>query len=150
MSARRNVQYNSRDDENERAVGDLAAQYWNCELNKLPRAYYIDFLATRDKVGVAWVEVKCRRFNHDEYDTFMVAVQKWNAGWQHVLSTGLPFLIVVGYFDCVKFLEVTDAVDFWIEYGGRTVQQRDDEDIEAMVHIPRHQLKLLIEGRYIE
>lgn len=116
---------------------------WNCSLRKLTIPYRIDFALEKDESVQAWVEVKCRNYPSSRYSTLMISVLKWETGILHAQTTGLPFIIAIGFTDCIKFYRHSDNHKVTFRWGGRTRMTRDQSDIEPVVHIPMDLFKTL-------
>jgi hypothetical protein len=111
---------------------------------KLQLPYCFDFAAMRGGRIVSWVEVKCRTQESTTYPTLMVSAHKWVEGISYAKTTGLPFVLVVEFEDCIKYFkhDVGDPTDsIHLEWGGRTRTPRDRFDAEPVVHIPMELFK---------
>lgn len=126
------------DRSNEQKVVESICGRWNCEYAKLPRRYELDYILTRGKEAVAWMEVKCRNYSLDEIGSmggYMLSLAKWNAAQLLVTFTGRPFYLAIqttcgGYVAKVRDFESAD-----IRIGGRK-DRNDWQDQEPVVFIP--------------
>jgi hypothetical protein len=116
---------------------------WKCALHKLPAFYQVDFVATSnedDSFIIGWLEVKCRSHALAKYPTVLLAASKWLKLVELARDTGLPSFFVAAFTDAVLYLDVGKAIEakglFRYRWGGRTVNKRDDQDVEPVVHIP--------------
>jgi hypothetical protein len=118
---------------------------WSCTLEKQPISYRIDFAGVRDNEIRFWAEVKCRECESTRYSTLMLSVNKWVTGLNLARLTGLPFILVIGYSDCIKYLlcNPNEILQVTYKWGGRTRKTRDSADIEPVVHIPLKLFKTL-------
>lgn len=127
----------------EKRVAEIIEQRWKAVLHKLPISYRVDFCASREKQIVSWIEIKCRSHPAGQYPTIMLSVSKWQAGLQLHQATGVPFVFVAA-FSCgsIRYCEAI-TTDVSVEYGGRTLNRRDNEDVEPVVMIPVASMKVL-------
>lgn len=123
---------------------------WNVTLHKLPRFYQIDFVATRPVAEesddiLGWVEVKCRTHSCTQYQTIILAVSKWLKLIELAKETLTPAMFAVAFTDATYYIDaglyaqaVAEKGRRGVRYrwGGRTVNTRDEQDIEPVVHIP--------------
>lgn len=126
----------------ETAAKQIVESAWSCSLLKLPRRYEIDFLADRDDQAVAFVELKCRTNPKDQYADYMLSLGKWLAGLNLTRCTGLPFLLVVQWTDCLGYLTQEESSRYKIGTGGR-YDRNDPQDIEPCIYIPVNEFKLI-------
>lgn len=132
--------YETRQDlNNESDLQQRIQAVWPVTFAKLPISYHLDF-ALFGKSGklAAMAEVKCRKNNHDTYDTLLLSVLKWAKGIEYARSLNTSFLVIVNFLDGDWFYKYLpeDADKIKIVHGGRTKQTRDAADIEPVVHIP--------------
>jgi hypothetical protein len=118
---------------------------WGCTLKKQPISYRIDFAGVRNNEIRCWVEVKSRDCESTRYPTLMLSVNKWVSGLNLARITGLPFVLAVGFADCIKYLRCNpnEIPQVAYKWGGRTRKPRDSADIEPVVHIPLKFFKTL-------
>jgi len=82
----------------EQKVADFIAAKWKCSMHKLPVRYNLDYIAMRSEIGVAFCEIKSRRFTLDEMDRmggYFLSLGKWAAARDLCVSAKLPFLLAV-------------------------------------------------------
>lgn len=125
----------------EREFVDFICNCWNCRLGKLGIKYGFDYsIVLNNSLEVkGWLEIKCRNNRSDSFDTYMVGLDKWMAGVQLVRShPSQKFVLAVEFTDKRMYFLYDDLKfkDYKIYYQGRTVQTRDDQDIEPCVFIP--------------
>jgi hypothetical protein len=128
----------------EAAVAAAFEERFSMRLKKLPRSYYVDYMAFDFSAkaenpppnnGCAWIEVKCRSHDMGTYDTFFISALKWSHGTALARNTGLPFIIVVGFTNCVAWYQYDPKAKLAYAWGGRQ-DRADSADEEPMVHIP--------------
>lgn len=127
----------------ERLFAEKIQGCWRCTLDKLPRKYGIDFMARRNGILAAWVELKCRTTYRTQYAEYMLSLDKWMHGRAIARDTGAPFLLAVRFTDCDMFLDCNDTIQIKIGFQGRTRQTRDWQDIEPCVFIPMRNFRKL-------
>jgi len=128
----------------EDAVRDLIAVNWRCKVEKMPISYKLDFAAVRERIVVAFLEVKCRQHRFGQYPTLMLSAAKWQAGCALAETYHIPFGLVIGWQDGVYWCRAQNDPSIRLEWGGRSTQTRDSADIEPVVHVPVGQFKPLI------
>lgn len=107
----------------------------NDTIHKLPIRYGVDFIMFRNDVPNKWIEVKCRNNPKDKYPDLMISVAKITSGIELSKTTGIPFILVVDWEDCICSLRIYNTDGMSISWGGR--QDRDDtQDMEPVYHIP--------------
>jgi len=119
---------------NERDVIEVLNKLWGTEAHKLPRAYSMDYLLTRDRQAVSFVEIKCRQVPSWQYDTLMISMAKVLKGRAITRETGIPSLLVVKWNDTVGYVYMSE-IDMDIQVGGRR-DRGDAQDIEPVCMIP--------------
>ena len=122
--------------QNEAKIAGRIASEWECSPRKLTVPYRIDFALEKDGTIRAFLEVKCRNYPSTRYPTLMISVLKWETGILHTQATGLPFIIAIGFTDCIKYYRYNSEDEVSFTWGGRTRTARDESDIEPVVHIP--------------
>ena len=127
--------------ENEQGVASCIEQAFQCQLHKLPKSYRLDFMATREGDGVAWIEVKCRKHASTKYPTVMLSLSKVLAGLELESATDLKAYFVVRFTDCTKYAPFTEAHS--CKWGGRTKNTRDSRDIEPVLHFTTPRMETL-------
>ena len=127
--------------ENEQGVASCIEQAFQCQLHKLPKSYRLDFMATREGDGVAWIEVKCRKHPSTKYPTVMLSLSKVLAARQLESNTDLTAFLVVRFTDCTKYTTFTEAHS--CKWGGRTKNTRDSRDIEPVLHFTTPRMETL-------
>lgn len=123
----------------ERIVADEVERHYNVRADKLPISYSLDFMLSRDGVGMAMLEVKCRPdIVSTTYPAIMLSLLKWRSimsyHWQ-----GLAVAVAFGFPDGVFVYWIerdTNLRDLRVNFSGRTVQTRDDADKEPVVFLP--------------
>jgi len=120
----------------ERTVAEFLSKKWGCSVFKLPIKYKIDFAFVKDNRVVAWAEIKERS---RKYDEMFISLDKWLAGKEISLSTGIPFVVVFAFDDGIYWRSV-QGDDPRIVIGGRE-DRGDWQDIEPMAVFPIHGFK---------
>ena len=118
---------------NETRVSSFLKDCWSAEFVKLPMAYHVDWAITRGPQIKAFAEFKRRKNVKDKYPTFMISLNKWQAGKRLGGELGVPFLIIVEWDDGLYYCD-TKAVSPIYGFGGRT-DRGDSQDQEPVVFI---------------
>lgn len=133
--------YESKDDlRREEAVISEFCQIYNLDKKKLPYTQKIDFaLYKRDRI-YAFVEVKCRVFNKDKYNTMFINLDKVQAARSLTEVTGIRTLLLVCWADVMGHIDFTE--DFEVQLGGRT-DRNDVLDFGIVAHFPIDKFKVI-------
>ena len=107
----------------------------------LPYSYTVDRAVIINADIRAWLEIKCQQYKLEYYTLpeYWLSLRKANEGIQWARVTKRPFFLIATFSDVgVRFTEITlDCLqNYKIEYGGRTITQRDAEDQELILKIP--------------
>lgn len=127
----------------EAQFANVLCAVWDAELYKMSYKNRIDYLMKCQGKAYAFIEVKCRTNPMKQYPTYMLSLDKWQAGLDLQRNTGKPFILAVQWTDKMAYLpckEVIDKVDIGI--GGRK-DRNDEQDIEPVVLIPIEHFRLL-------
>ncbi len=119
----------------EMSVAKIASARWDCKLEKLKRAYPVDFAVVKNGKIVSFAEVKCRKYDMSKLDSmsgFMLSLHKWIAAKSLCRETGLPFILLVKANDGIWFMKTDMFVNDGIVIGGRH-DRGDDQDVEPVV-----------------
>lgn len=107
----------------------------NDTIQKLPIRYGVDFMIFRNETPFKWVEVKCRNNPKDQYPDLMISVAKIVGGINLSEKTGIPFVLVIDWSDCICSLRIYNTDGFKMSWGGRA-DRNDAQDMEPVFHIP--------------
>lgn len=129
---------------NENKVAQKISAAWNTKLNKIPIKYRVDYAAERNGKIVAWIEVKCRTYNMNDFDTFMLSLDKYNASVELGKITNLPVTLVVRWKDKIGYADLLHCRGV-IKMGGRK-DWGDPQDVEPAVYIPIEDFRELGDG----
>ena len=131
---------NAADLRREEAVISEFCQIYNLDKKKLPYTQKIDFaLYKRDRI-YAFVEVKCRVFNKDKYNTMFINLDKVQAARSLTEVTGIRTLLLVCWADVMGHIDFTE--DFEVQLGGRT-DRNDVLDFGIVAHFPIDKFKVI-------
>lgn len=136
------VLYESQQDrDNEQALGDIVRRHYDCELHKMPIKLNLDFLATRNGEGVAFVEMRNRRNKMHAFPTYMVSLYKCMMAKKLTDATGLPSFLAVQWSDASGICRLP-ADDASVQIGG-SLRRGDTQDIEPVCYIPMSSFRVL-------
>jgi hypothetical protein len=116
----------------EEATIRMAAERWGVSFAKLPIQYRVDWALIRGGAVAAWCECKRRHNNKGKYSSLMLSLSKVTHGLELARQTGLPFLVVVEWDDCLAYWKA-DRIS-GVRLGGR-VDRGDWQDVEPVVDI---------------
>ena len=113
---------------------------WNCEAQKLPISYKLDYAICKAGDISGFVEIKHRHTNWGSFPDIMLSLSKFTAASLLYEVTRKPCLFVVGTDDGQVHWCHLHHGDPTLElrFGGRTTNTRDQADIEPVYHIPNH------------
>ena len=115
--------------------------HWNCRLEKLPIDYRFDYALIKNYQIKAWIELKNRQFNSDDFSDSMINLNKWMKGKELRDSTNIPTILAVRYKDKDLWCILADDTNMDIRWGARTKNTRDWQDIGPAVHISLTEFK---------
>lgn len=107
---------------------------------KMPDSYILDFLHViqgKKSQHMTTLEVKCRDIRFGQYPDLILSLSKWMAiaryhtfGFNSLLVAGMLNGIYLFSYDREYTLDRLK-----VEFKGRTIQQRDKQDLEPIVHV---------------
>jgi hypothetical protein len=131
--------YESKEDlVNENNMKSILEAKWNCELNKCPIKYNVEWFAQRGKDYVAFVEFKHRQtLSIDKYPRYMMSLDKWLRAQQLSKEVKVPFIMVITFAEGTYHgvFHHDDVHDTRYMFGGR-YDRGDAQDVEPMVLLP--------------
>ena len=131
---------NKADLRREEAVINEFCKIYNLEKKKLPFNQKIDFAIYNRKKIYGFVEVKCRIFNKDKYNTMFVSLDKVQAARSLADITGMRVLLLVCWADVMGHIDFTE--DFEVQLGGRS-DRNDVLDFGIVAHYPIDKFKVV-------
>jgi hypothetical protein len=134
-----------RESEVAQAIADRKGDEWA----KVPAhyAHFCDVVFIRKGEIVCYCEVRCRNMKWGQYPDILMSVHKWNSGVSLVASTRKPWLFAVSVEEGIfGFLlkPDEDVPSLRQSFAGRTKQQRDNADIEPVIHLPISSFNMLV------
>jgi hypothetical protein len=125
----------------EKFIGENLASFWNVNLHKLPRAYYVDWMVTKENKVKGFAELKCRSHNKGQFPSLILSMHKWIHGKQMAAEVDGSFIVVVQWKDGLFYhKQGWCKVDYAL--GGRK-DRGDSQDMEPVVHIPVNYFKTI-------
>ena len=127
----------------EKAVALLLEGHFGAEAVKLPESYRVDyayFSRGRNPTPVAFCEIKCRNRAYDQYPTMVLSQSKWDVLVKLAKDRWVPVHFATQLLDGLYLMTCRD-VPYDVVVGGRTVDTRDEWDIEPVVLIPMTEFK---------
>lgn len=127
----------------------MSSRYPHLEFHWNPTRYKIDWVICDQSKPIAWMEAKYRvRYKLTDFSDLVVNLDKWMYGVEVAKKTGIPFSIVqadaVGNYWSFQ-ADVDDIKNgrIFIKRDGRNKHQRDWQDLDVFVHIPKNLWKSL-------
>ena len=131
------------DQKREERVAGFIEGLWNVRCHKLPTSYGLDYWC-ESKESCFWLEVKCRSFGIDRYDTLLLSASKLRMGSALSLATNHPFLVVFAMTDSVYGHTWKKDKVYDVRYG--TIEEPIyEEDSEPYIHLAKEELDCLSE-----
>lgn len=123
------------------AVAKRIAASWVAGVRRLP-SYYIPKFVVLDGITVrAFLQIKCRTHQSDTYDTLLISAHKIHALQQLAQFHGVRGILAVQWIDKLGYVDTKNRAHWKLVWGGRTVDKRDAQDEEPVLHIPVHEFK---------
>jgi len=114
---------------NEAEVASKVCAKWGCSAHKMPRRMQLDYAMHRDKKVAAFLEVKCRTKNIEDYPRYFIALTKVLESKRIAEATGLPCFLAVRSANGKVHMIQLDTAEFTVEIAGR-FDRNDPEDVE--------------------
>lgn len=114
---------------NEEQVAEKVCAKWGCSYQKLPRRMQLDYAMHHDKKVKAFLEVKCRTKNIEDYPRYFIALTKVLEAKRIAEATGLPCFLAVRSANGQIHMIRLDTEPFTVEIAGR-FDRNDPEDVE--------------------
>jgi hypothetical protein len=130
-----------RDRYRARRLADKTAEQWGLgqPFEMPPFAPYDFALVPIIGTEVAgFLEVKSREYHSGAFETYFVGLDKWQGLRELNAATGLPAILLFGFTDGARFLEVSSRAEVVPNFriGGRA-DRGDPADATVVAHIPR-------------
>lgn len=126
---------------NEESIAAEIESAWDIKVAKMPISYSLDFMGHDiSKRLSCWIEVKSRpSMKWGQYSTIMLSLRKLIDAETLIRISGCnAYFVVRDRENDIRYASLLDVIGKpeLIEWGGRTVNTRDDADIEPIVSIP--------------
>ena len=135
---KRPIYETQKDLANENSMKAILEAKWQCELNKCPMKYNVEWFAKRGKDYVAFVEFKHRHtLSFDKYPRYMMSLDKWIRAQELSKEVRVPFIMVITFAEGTYYgvFNYNDVHDTKYMFGGR-YDRGDPQDVEPMVLLP--------------
>ena len=111
---------------------------WGVQYYKLPMSYRLDFILMSAEKPKAFAECKHRNFTWGDYPDVMISLSKVQQADSLFRVTGLNTIFIVRANNRIFHTNLNNCIaePSWLRFGGRTVNTRDDGDVEPVYHIP--------------
>ena len=128
--------YETEEDRNREAVVlSSVCRSWECAAYKLPDRYEFDYLLMRKKEGKAWLEIKVRTNERDDYPDYMISFAKLMAARRLSEASALPSFLLVQWVRSKGLIRLDTIKKFRLSMGGRS-DRGDAQDLEPVIFIP--------------
>ena len=145
--------YESEDDRsNERQAADkfrkhleqaLIPKPESVELREAPRLYPFDYEIIVDGKPWAIVEIKCRKNRLEDYDSYMISMEKIRGLREAAHIRNMASFLLVSWSDTLGYAPAVSIAERGIKsWGGRT-DRNDPKDQEVVLYAP-HSLFTII------
>jgi len=124
----------------EAAIKQMICDLWQCEAEKLPEFYELDFAIVRGRAVRGWVEVKRLKRRMDKWPNVYFPMQKVVAAYGLHQVSGLPCRYVVQFDDVLASADILRQRK--TEFLGRD-DRGDPLDRGAAVLIPAGDFRIL-------
>ena len=119
-----------KDRQNEKAVAVAIESAWKLRTVKMPKSYHLDYALTNEDNSLrGFVEIKCRKNNRYDYQTYMISLSKVLIAKRLTESTNLCSFLVVKWLDDIAWVYFNDP--HTLGFGGRT-DRNDSADQEPV------------------
>jgi len=127
---------------NEQAVRSLLEKKHGLLLHKIKPIYGLDFAGFKDGKLTHFIEVKCRTFEKEKYETTVINAHKVLAAGRLIRTFERKAILVVRWTDFTGWCPF-EEVGLWdMGMGGRN-DRNDPNDRDLMVYIPNVRFKPL-------
>lgn len=138
--------YETADDrDRERFIAKKIERIFNRKAIKLPKQYRLDYALMCDELITAWLEIKRRNIEFDQYPNVYLSLSKVMAAREFHGATGLPCVFFVQFNDCLAHAQMY-KFGRQITFKGRT-DRGDWQDLEPIVLIPMREWKIVEDER---
>lgn len=114
-----------------------------CDIKRLPGYYIPRFAVTRGKKLLSFLQIKCRTHAHDTYGTLMISAMKMKGLIEMASLCRKDAFLVAQWIDRLGYVRVDPSNKWEVEWGGRTLNTRDAQDVEPVFHIPVEDFKVI-------
>tara|TARA_R100001082_G_scaffold104952_1_gene76705 strand:+ start:280 stop:759 length:480 start_codon:yes stop_codon:yes gene_type:complete len=127
------------DQKREERVAGFIEGLWDVRCHKLPVSYGLDYWC-ESKESSFWMEVKCRSFGINKYETLLLSASKLRMGAALSLATNRPFVLVFAMTDSVYSHTWAKDKVYDVRFG-TIAEPQLPEDSEPYIHL--HQTDLV-------
>lgn len=124
-----------KDLDNEQEIANYLTQAWQCQFIKLePFKWRVDFLLIGQANTFAWLEIKTANMRFGQWP-FTIAFKKIEAARALAKTSGYKFILMFRCKDALVYHVWDFEKEYKFEFGGRTRNTRDSQDIEPVFRI---------------
>ena len=129
----------------EQKIADRLRLRANCSMIKLPIRYHLDYAVERDKRIIGFAEIKTTKYQvetHIGYGGFKMSFAKWCHAEQMSRLSKLPFILLVGFPDAVRYIQTKEFDHDGLVWWGRA-DRADSQDMEPAIILDLSRFKEL-------
>ena len=128
--------YETQEDRNsEQSIAEELSRKWMVKLEKLPIEQRLDYAMIRKGRVEGLCEIKQRKFAWGEFPTVMISASKVKYASEIYKAFDTKTMFVVSDRNGeIRFTPIHD-LQYSLEYGGRTLTPRDNQDSELIIQI---------------
>jgi len=132
----------------ERQIGNFVAKKYACEYFENPNVFgVVDGLFTRHKKIHCLIEIKNRDVSFEKFPWYMIDKAKADKAWDAAKKLDVGLTLIYQFVDgvfCFSFpMDKDPSRHYDSEISGRTVDTRDENDIDEVYKLPKGDWKKL-------
>ena len=109
--------------------------------HKQPKRHVLDYAVFKGKEFRCFVEVKKRSCKKNTYSTYLLSRDKWDAVRSAKMLYGIKSVLLVGWVDCVGYVQISDFDSpHWVWGGRKDRQDADDQELCALINIEKFEI----------
>ncbi len=134
---------NEQDAVNEMAIAKTLAAKWHCQMEKNAKFSTFDYVAMREKIIVAFIEMRCRSHKINVYPDVYINLKKLLEAHLIESATDTKCFFVVQFADCLAYcrlnkkLQITKSSPKW----NTRIAKAGYKDTEEVALIPISQFQ---------
>ena len=123
---------------NEGSIINYVSNAWSVNFSKLPLSYKLDYAMYRDNDLMGFCEVKRRKYNRADFETYIISLDKVMQAKKLAETTNTRAVLIVSWLDRMGWIDFEE--EFTCHRGGRK-DRNDWQDIEPVCHFKINKFK---------